>query len=118
MPDAEYVFQDIFEEFQPQIVRYFARLAGEGEAEDLAQETFIKINRGLESFRGDSKLSTWIYSIATNVARDRFRSVSFKHSSVTIKGSVEDLELADKNVWTGEKIRTIDEVTIRKEMNT
>ncbi len=111
-------FEHVYEEFQPQIVRYFTRLAGESEAEDLAQETFVKVSKGLENFRGDSKLSTWIYSIATNVARDRFRSASFKHSSVTIKEPVEDLELDDKNVWTGEKIRTTDEVTIRKEMNT
>ncbi len=40
---------------------------GQAEAEDLAQESFIRIWRGLHSFRGDSSLSTWIYHIVWNV---------------------------------------------------
>ncbi len=40
---------------------------GHAEAEDLAQESFIRVWRGLESFRGDSALSTWIYHIVWNV---------------------------------------------------
>jgi RNA polymerase sigma-70 factor, ECF subfamily len=38
--------------------------------EDLAQEAFIKIHRGLPRFRGDAKLSTWIYQIVRNVCRE------------------------------------------------
>ena len=37
------------------------------EAEVLTQEVFAKINRCLEDFRGESKLSTWLYHIATNI---------------------------------------------------
>lgn len=118
MTDKSLDFQDIYEEFQPKIFRYFARLAGDDDAEDLTQETFVKISRGLGSFRGDSKLSTWIYSIATNVARDRFRSAAFRHDSALAPAPVDELDLEDENVWTGQKIRSIDEVTIRKEMNT
>lgn len=40
---------------------------GPAEAEDLAQESFIRIWRGLAGFRGDSSLSTWIYHIVWNV---------------------------------------------------
>ena len=38
--------------------------------DDLAQEVFLKVYRGLPSFRGDSKLSTWIYRIVLNVCTD------------------------------------------------
>jgi RNA polymerase sigma-70 factor (ECF subfamily) len=41
----------------------------DGEAEDLAQETFIRAFRGLKRFRGESSFKNWLYRIATNVAR-------------------------------------------------
>jgi RNA polymerase sigma-70 factor (ECF subfamily) len=37
------------------------------QADDLAQEVFLKIHRGLPYFRGDARLSTWIYRIVSNV---------------------------------------------------
>jgi RNA polymerase sigma-70 factor (ECF subfamily) len=37
-------------------------------AEDLAQETFLRAHRGLEGFRGDAKVRSWLYRIATNLA--------------------------------------------------
>ena len=109
-------FREIYDTFQPQIVRYLARLVGENEAEDLTQETFAKVHRNLDGFRGDSKLSTWIYRIATNVARDRLRSASFRGGASTASLD-EGMDIEDANVWTGEKARNTEGVTIRKEMN-
>ncbi|MDB5049010.1 MAG: polymerase, sigma-24 subunit, subfamily [Fibrobacteres bacterium] len=43
------------------------------EAEDLAQETFLRIDRNLARFRGDSQLGTWIYRITTNCCLDYLR---------------------------------------------
>ena len=40
------------------------------QVEDLAQEVFLKVHRGLPSFRGDAKLSTWIYRIVRNVCAE------------------------------------------------
>lgn len=51
----------------------FFCLKNEEDAEDVAQETFIKAFRNLGTFRGDSKFSTWIISIALNEARSRLR---------------------------------------------
>jgi len=45
-------------------------------SEDLFQETFIKVYRGLQSFKGKSHISTWIYSIAVNVFKDHKRKNS------------------------------------------
>jgi len=67
-------FQEIYADFQPKILRYMARMIGEGEAEDITQEVFIKLSHTLKTFRGESSLSTWIYRIATNTALDRLRS--------------------------------------------
>ena len=67
-------FQAIHASYWPRIHRYLARLVGPTEAEDLTQEVFLRVNRGLPDFKGEAKLSTWIYRIATNVATDRIRS--------------------------------------------
>lgn len=47
-------------------VMLFMLLRNESDAEDAVQETFIKIYRNLHNFRGDSKFSTWVLSIARN----------------------------------------------------
>ncbi|MEI9979623.1 MAG: sigma-70 family RNA polymerase sigma factor [Edaphobacter sp.] len=49
-------------------------LQNEADAEEAAQETFLKAFRNLAMFRGESKFSTWLISIALNEARSRLRS--------------------------------------------
>jgi RNA polymerase sigma-70 factor, ECF subfamily len=49
-------------------------LHNEADAEDAAQEAFLKAFRNLAKFRGDSKFSTWLVSITLNEARSRLRS--------------------------------------------
>jgi RNA polymerase sigma-70 factor (ECF subfamily) len=66
-------FQSIYTAFHGKIRRYLARLVGEADSEDVTQEVFLKVNAGLDDFRGDSSLSTWIYRIATNAAMDYSR---------------------------------------------
>ena len=48
-------------------------LQDEHEAEDAAQEVFIKVYQSISRFRGDSALSTWIYRISVHVALDKCR---------------------------------------------
>src|SRR3989337_2876745 len=78
MDNTEKEFQKIYEEHYFRMVRYLRRLVGESDAEDMAQEVFVKVHQSLDKFRGESKLSTWIYRIATNTAMDRLRSSSAK----------------------------------------
>jgi len=49
-------------------------LQNEADAEDAAQEAFLKAFRNLANFRGDAKFSTWLISITLNEARSRLRS--------------------------------------------
>ena len=72
--DCKRSFQEIYEKFHPGVLRFLSRLVGEEEAEDVAQEVFLRVDRGLESFRGESSMGTWIYRIARNAALDRLRS--------------------------------------------
>jgi RNA polymerase sigma-70 factor (ECF subfamily) len=121
MKSGELEFQEIFNEYQPKILKYLTRITNNYEAEDLTQEVFIKVESGLKNFRGDSKLSTWIYRIATNTAIDRMRNPSFKNkvNEVAAYESTQenDPEIEDKDQFSGEKIESTDQQYVRKEMN-
>ena len=62
------------------VTRYRGRIYGltlnllhnAADAEEITQDTFIRAYRGLVRFRGDSSLSTWLYRIALNLARNRY----------------------------------------------
>ncbi|MBI3152796.1 MAG: sigma-70 family RNA polymerase sigma factor [Chloroflexi bacterium] len=78
MNTADLEFDKIYTTFQPKILRYLTYMVGEADAEDLTQDVFVKVNKSLENFRGESQLSTWIYRIATNTALDKLRNPSFQ----------------------------------------
>lgn len=60
--------------YQERVFRILLRMLGDrAEAEDLAQEVFISIFKAIESFRGDSQLSTWVYRVASNHCRNRLK---------------------------------------------
>jgi RNA polymerase sigma-70 factor (ECF subfamily) len=79
-------FEDIYQEYQPKIRHYLSRMLGDQAAEDIAQEVFAKVSRSLDSFKGKSSFSTWIYRIATNAAVDKLRSpISWKSLLIMLK---------------------------------
>ncbi len=111
-------FREIHDALRPRVLRYLARMAGDAEAEDLAQEVFEKVSRGLVNFRGDAELSTWVYRIATNTALDRLRKRGKPADSVD--PSVADYAASAAgglNVWTDEIGQTLEGHVIRDEMN-
>jgi RNA polymerase sigma-70 factor (ECF subfamily) len=109
-------FQAIFDEFQPRILRYIGNMVGDADAEDVTQEIFIKISRALPDFRGESKLSTWLYRIATNTALDRIRAPAYQHMAMTISAEIVEGNVDDRNIWTGEKIPVLEWQVVRNEM--
>jgi RNA polymerase sigma-70 factor (ECF subfamily) len=61
--------------YQHKVIKLVARLLRDpAEAEDVAQEAFVKAYRALASFRGDSAFYTWLYRIAVNTARNAMAS--------------------------------------------
>ena len=73
MSGADLRFEQVYEDYQDKLLRYLTGMVGPAEAEDLTQEVFVKISLGLESFRGESSLNTWVYRIAANAAIDLLR---------------------------------------------
>jgi RNA polymerase sigma-70 factor (ECF subfamily) len=74
-PDlSSVVFEDVEEQLSGPLQRYLQRLVGnDATADDLLQDTMLKIARGLPGFEGRSSVKTWAFTIATRVATDYFR---------------------------------------------
>lgn len=65
----EAAFRELVERYSPMVFALAGRLVQAPQRpEDIAQEAFLRVYRGLPHFRGDARLSTWIYRIVANVA--------------------------------------------------
>lgn len=111
----DYEFTEIYDEYYPKILRYVAGLAGSNDAEDIAQDVFDKVNSGLEGFRGKSRLSNWIYRIATNTVIDRSRSAAYRHATESIPMNGNDNPGA-QFLMEDQKAPPTDRIVIQKEM--
>src|SRR5919112_1782735 len=64
----ENAFQELVDRYKDLVFALIARTVQDrSRAEDFAQEVFFRVHRGLPYFRGEARLSTWIYRIAANV---------------------------------------------------
>jgi RNA polymerase sigma-70 factor (ECF subfamily) len=112
--------------FDEMVTRYWDRiyamvnqlLRNQQDAEEVTQDAFIRAHRGLVNFRGDSAFSTWLYQIATNLARNRYwywwrrkrdKSVSFDQPA----GPDNDTTLAE--IFPADEIETPQDAAVSKE---
>lgn len=92
-PSCRAEFDRLAAELSPVLLRYLQRYTGDPPtAEDLLQETLLKMARGLAGFEGRASVKTWALTIATRVAADHFRSPGRKQRIVDMD---EAGELAD-----------------------
>jgi RNA polymerase sigma-70 factor (ECF subfamily) len=70
----EHAKNELFKRHRSEVARIVARALGpDADVEDVVQDAFIQIFRSIDSFRGDSKFSTWLFRLVTNVARMHLR---------------------------------------------
>jgi len=70
-------FQELVERYQGRMVNFIQRSIGDRDrAEDLAQEVFVRVYRHIRRFDTSKKFSTWIYTIASNLAKNELRNRS------------------------------------------
>jgi RNA polymerase sigma-70 factor (ECF subfamily) len=74
--DAIPAFPEIYAAYHGRILAFASRLIGHDEAEDVAQDVFLKVGRSLGNLADASKLTSWIYSITLNTVRDLARKRS------------------------------------------
>ena len=101
------VFEDLARELEQPIMRYLERYVGDRTAaEDLCQETLLRIHKGLSTFAGRSSIKTWAFSIASRVAADYFRQPGRKARVVELD---ESAEVIDPDRAIGERL-VVDEM--------
>jgi RNA polymerase sigma-70 factor (ECF subfamily) len=70
----EAALNDLMERHATPVFHFLCRMVGnEDDANDLAQETFVRVFKSCQSFRAEQKFSTWLFTIAANLARNHFR---------------------------------------------
>lgn len=73
----ERAFQELVDRYQTRLLNFIYRTVGDRErAEDLVQEVFIRVYRHIHRFDRTRKFSTWIYTIASNLAKNELRNRS------------------------------------------
>jgi RNA polymerase sigma-70 factor, ECF subfamily len=76
----EKAFREIVETYGDRVYNLIYRMLGNREeAEDVSQEVFITVFKSIDSFRGDSKFSTWLYRIAVNHCKNRIKYLARRH---------------------------------------
>ncbi len=74
--DDAAAFEELLRKYQPRLVRLMRTIGPKADlAEDLAQETFMRVFRARHRYEPGAKFSTWLFTIATNVARNSSRSL-------------------------------------------
>jgi len=70
----------------------YAMLRNADDAEEIAQDTFIRAHRGLKNFRGDSSLATWLHRVTQNLARNRYWYFfrRRRHATLSLDGRISD----------------------------
>jgi RNA polymerase sigma-70 factor (ECF subfamily) len=72
-----YAFQELAERYHDRLLNFIYRTIGDRDrSEDLVQETFVRVYRHLHRFDPTKKFSTWIYTIASNLAKNELRNRS------------------------------------------
>ena len=92
---------EIYDQYYQRVRKFILHtVRNEWLADDLVQETFIRINNNLENVRDDSKLSSWIFRIAYNICQDYFRSQgkssSLDHDEIPAETSPRAVPTAQK----------------------
>ena len=77
----EHAFNELVRLYERRVFAIVLRMLGgrRDEAEDTAQEVFVQVFKAVGQFRGDSKLSTWIYRVAVNLCKNRLKYLSRRH---------------------------------------
>lgn len=88
----ERAFREILSNYQERIYWHVRKMViSHDDADDVTQEAFIKVYRGLDNFREDSQLFTWIYRIATNEALNHLKKQK-RRTTLSLDDAENELE--------------------------
>ena len=106
-------FSDLVDDYKNLVFTLAIRMLGNREeAEEVSQDVFIKVYKSLPNFKGDSKISTWIYRIAYNTCLDRIKKIKKKRMHTDLDHidqiAYADLDTAFDKMVQAERSQMID----------
>ena len=79
-------FDALILKYQKRVINLCYRMLGDyDEANDCAQDTFVKVYRSLKSFRFQSSFSTWLYRIAVNTCKNKLTSLKYRFHRMMVR---------------------------------
>jgi RNA polymerase sigma-70 factor, ECF subfamily len=91
------LFGDLVRRYQDEVYGMAVRFVGSAaDAEDVAQEVFLRVHRGLDGFKGEAQFSTWLFRVTYNLCADWLRKHKKPHRAVA--GLDEVADVADGRV--------------------
>ncbi|MDO8683359.1 MAG: sigma-70 family RNA polymerase sigma factor [Armatimonadota bacterium] len=111
-------FDQLVERYEKRVFNFAYRMAGNyDDANDVAQEAFIRVFNSIGTFRGDANFSTWLYRIVTNVYLDeRKRAKSHLHTPLDDYIELEENSVARQVEDTGPTPEALVEQTERHDL--
>jgi RNA polymerase sigma-70 factor (ECF subfamily) len=98
MAGQDTALNDLMARHAAPVFHFLCRMvSNEDDANDLAQETFARVFRARSSFRLNEKFSTWLYTIAANLARNHFRWRA-RHPNISLETAADDPEQSLRNI--------------------
>ena len=92
MAGQDAALNDLMARHASPVFHFLCRMVSdEDDANDLAQETFVRVFRSRTAFRTSEKFSTWLYTIAANLARNHFRWRT-RHPNVSLEAETGESE--------------------------
>lgn len=95
--------------YQPLLI-YLYRMCGGNQAlaEDMVQETLLRVMRGISLYQRERPFKTWLYTIATNIVRNHFQRADTRYTDNTY----EEMDYVDDRQQPEETITTIEEAQL------
>ncbi len=116
-------FDQLFKQWAGPLVRYLERMLGDhAGAEELVQETFLRVYRARERYEARARFSTWLYRIATNLAlnelkRPRRRNLHEESDQVVLEARGPDIESRVESKRIGQEVeRELERLPERQRM--
>ena len=95
----EEAFAELVDRYKIMVFSIIARMVDDTSvSDDLAQEVFIRVHRGLPAFQGKSKLSTWVYQITYRVCLEELKRAHRQHTHIPLEnGDEASFSSVDRN---------------------
>lgn len=110
-------FQALFDKYKNRVINYCFRFCGhQAVAEELAQDTFLKVYKAANRYRPKARFSTWLFKIATNVCLNEVRRPVYRNRIEPLDGITENM--VDLTASTGTEPNAPDKLLLSREQQT